>query len=176
MPIALNDSLRLGYGGAGFIDSTQVLITGGSINTANTISYLNAVDIIPTNASRSRMKHADGTRLTSASLSFDMTDIGLTAVDNLFERRAQFDIAINDGNTEVTLDNCFATSITLSGAAGGLISGNINAISIEDVSTTGVANSFYQGSRAFGLLVVWKYRCKRLDFNYESTSKSSLLK
>ena len=39
MAIVVSDQKVLGYGGAGYINSVQVLITGGSVNTTNNIFY-----------------------------------------------------------------------------------------------------------------------------------------
>ncbi len=143
MAIVLDDQRVLGYGGAGYINNIQVLITGGSVSTAYNISHLNAIDIIPTQASRSKMTHADGTSLTTVNMSFDLTDSSLSEVMSLYERREVFDVEINDGNNSGTLDNCFANSITLSGSPGGLISGSIQATSVEDpLYSSSVNNSF----------------------------------
>ncbi len=151
MAITVNDQRVLGYGGAGYINNIQVLITGGSVNTANSISYLNAVDILPTQVSRSRMKHADGTSLTTANLTFDLTDVSLAEVMGLYVRREEFNLEINDGNNSGTLNNCFANNITLSGAPGGLISGSIQATSIEDSTYSGsVSNTFIREPPAIG--------------------------
>jgi len=149
-----NDQKVLGYGGAGYINSVQVLITSGAVNTANNISYLNAVDILPTQVSRSRMKHADGTRLTTINLNFDLTDVSLAEVMSLYVRREVFDIEINDGNNSGTLGNCFANNITLSGAAGGLISGSIQATSVEEAVYSSILasrNSFVREPPEVGI-------------------------
>jgi hypothetical protein len=141
MAFAVSDQKVLGYGGAGYINNVQVLITGGTVNTANSISYMNAVDISPTQVSRSRMRHADGTRLTTANLTFDLTDLSLNEVMTLYSRRALFGIEINDGNNSGSLGSCFANNITLSGAPGGLISGSVQATSIEDSTYGSIAAS-----------------------------------
>jgi hypothetical protein len=136
MPIVgVNDDLTLGYGGAGKITvagnaEVQVLITGGSWSATTTPTYVNAIDILPTNVTRSKMLHAPGTITETVNITFDITDESLVLIDQIFERNKLVDVEINDHNTGIVLEECKATAVTLSGAAGGLISCSMDLISI----------------------------------------------
>ena len=156
MPLTIEDTLILGYGGAGVVTisgggSEQVLITGGAWTSAKAPSYLNAIDILPTNVTRSKMLHAEGTITDTINISFDLTDASLGIISDLFVSNAVFDITLNDGNTQVKLDECKANGITLSGSAGGIITCNIDGIAIGP-PTIGAAsaNTFIRDQEPIG--------------------------
>lgn len=134
---------RLGYGGSGAIDGTQVLLSSGSLEEGVSPSFITAYDISPTEASRSRMLHADGVVVWSGSLSFDVTATSLSVLGTgkLLKRYYQFDVGIDDGNDSYTLADCHATSVSMQGAPGGLISAQVGVISGEQSTSGGVPNS-----------------------------------
>jgi hypothetical protein len=124
---------RLGYGGSGLIGAKQVLVTGGSLDVAYTIAYLQPLDIAPTNDPRSRVTHADGTEAYSGNLSFDVTDNFLAELttSKLFMRRYKFNVGYNDGQDSWGMKDCYLTSLSISGAAGGLLAGTISVVSVN---------------------------------------------
>ena len=131
---------RLGYGGSALVDGVQVLITGGSLEQADTPSYLEMLDIAPTNMSKSRVLHADGTSVFTGSISYDVTKNAMASfsISQLFKRRYQFNVGICDGtggdaSTDVkyTLKNCYLTNLTLNGAPAGLINASLAFMSKE---------------------------------------------
>jgi hypothetical protein len=121
---------RLGYGGSGLIGSVQVLITSGNVDVAKSVSFLQPLDIAPTTASRSRVKHADGTEVYTCSLAFDVTNAFLQELttSKLLMRRYKFNIGYNDGENAWGMTDCYLTSLTVSGSAGGLLSGSVSAM------------------------------------------------
>jgi len=150
--MATNDAKRLGFGGSGEIDGIQCLMTSGGFDTSRQRSYLEPLNIVPTiGASRSRVAHADGIAGYTANMSFDMTTNLLAAftTGRLFARGYAFDIGINDGESAQQMTDCLAQSITLSGAAGGLISGSLTAISATPpVPSLIVDNNYIRQSRS----------------------------
>lgn len=145
----VNDAKRLGYGGSAEVDGVQVLITSGSFDTAKTVSYLEPYDVRPTTASRSKVKHADGTAAHTVSLSFDVTTRFLTILTTakLFARGYKFDIGIHDGVSAEEMTDCYVQSLTLSGAAEGIITASLSAVSAKaPVSSLSVANAFIRQS------------------------------
>lgn len=151
--MATNDAKILGYGGAASIvtNSTdvQVLITSGNIDVGVAPSLYTALDVpppaegLPGGAdSRSRMEFADGTKQVSGSISFDLTEdlLALFTTTLLLKRAYHFNVGIFDGEAGQTLrydlgdkkGGCFLTSLSLSGAPGGLISGSIAFVSDEE--------------------------------------------
>lgn len=144
--MAVDDTKRLGYGGSAEIDGVQVLMTSGSFDTANNISYLDMLDIEPTvGASRAKTKHADGTTGYTGNISFDVTpsSLALFTTSRLFSRGYSFDVGINDGESAELMADCYVTSISLAGAAEGLITCSLSFIGATSAaSSLLVSNSF----------------------------------
>jgi len=128
-------SRRLGYGGSAVISGQQVLITGGSMEEADTPSFLEMMDIPPlANQSRSKILHADGTKGYTGTLSFDMTlnALNVFTAATMFSRRYLFNMGIHDGEAQWEMNGCYLTTLSLTGAPGGLI-----GASLSFVATTG---------------------------------------
>lgn len=120
---------RLGYGGSASIAGTQVLVTGGAFDEARSVSYLDMISTPTTSTPAGRVQHADGTRAYSGSLGFDVHEDALVvfkAVGGLLERHFNFDISINDGVLDWKMSNCKATSVTLAGTVGGLVTASVS--------------------------------------------------
>ena len=121
----------LGYGGAGSINTTQLLISGGSFDMGRQISYLNMISTPPDATSASRIQHADGIRGYMGSISFDVTSfaMGLFTVSNgLLQRNWTFNVGISDGNDTWQMVGCKATNLSMSGSAGGLLSAQVSYV------------------------------------------------
>lgn len=127
----VDDSRRLGYGGSAVIAGQQVLMTSGGFASAESPSYLEPWDISPTAVSRSRVLHADGTKAYSGELSLDVTDAFLLVLttSTLLGRRYQFDVGIHDGESAEIMEDCYLTSLNLTGAPGGLIAASVSFVS-----------------------------------------------
>jgi hypothetical protein len=136
-----NFTKRLGYGGSALVDGYQVLITGGSMEQADSPSFLEMLDIEPTlGASRSRVLHADGVSVYTGSISYDVTENAMNSfsIGQFFKRRYQFNVGICDGtggdaSTDVkwTMKDCYLTSLTLAGAPGGFVNASLSIMSRE---------------------------------------------
>jgi hypothetical protein len=151
--MAVDDTKRLGYGGSGVIAGQQVLITGGGFNTGESPSYLEPWSIPASAVSRSRVLHADGTEAYGGELSLDVTDAFLTVLttSTLLGRRYQFDVGINDGEDAELMADCYATSVSLSGAPGGLVTASISFVSATaPVPSISVANNFIRDDEPLG--------------------------
>jgi len=149
----VDDTLRLGYGGSASVDGIQVLVTSGNFENTSAISYLESYDVKPTGGSRSRVKHADGTNSYSASLSLDVTNDFLTVLTTtkLLSRGYSFDIGLHDGNNARILEDCYLQSLSVSGAAEGIINANLSAISAKSpVPSIAVKNSFIRNQSPIG--------------------------
>ena len=144
---------RLGYGGSAFIGSTQVLITGGSMDESVEIPYLNMVHTPPDETMAGRVQHADGTKSFSGSLSFDVNENALDlfrSSGGLLERFYEFDIGINDGESSWTMEKCKLTSLTLSGAVGGLVTAQISYISLRGKQYGAPSAAFIRDATPYG--------------------------
>jgi len=151
--MAVDDTKRLGYGGSAEIASKQVLITSGGFATAEAPSYLEPWSIPPSQVSRSRILHADGTEAYTGELSLDVTDnfLDVLTTSTLMGRRYQFDVGINDGEDAEVMSDCFLTSMSLSGAPGGLVTASLSFISASEAqSSIGVANDFIRDDEPLG--------------------------
>lgn len=151
--MAVIDTKRLGYGGSASIAGQQVLVTSGGFNTSDSPSYLEPWSIPASAVSRSRVLHADGTETYAGELSLDVTDAFLTVLttSTLLGRRYQFDVGINDGVDAELMANCYATSVSLSGAPGGLVTASISFISATaPVPSISVANAFIRDNEPLG--------------------------
>jgi hypothetical protein len=148
----VDDAKRLGYGGSAELDGIQVLMTTGGFDTTKSISYLEPLSVVPTALlSRSRVKHADGTEAYTANLSFDVTTNFLAALTTtrLFARGYKFDIGIDDGEDAQEMTDCLVQSLTLSGAAGGIITASLTAIgATAPAASLTVKNDYIRESRS----------------------------
>ena len=122
---------RLGYGGTAVVDGVQVLYSGADLTTALTPSYLMPLDISPTAVSRSKVLHADGVESYTGNVTVDVTQnfLNILTTSKLFARRYQFNFGFNDGEDSKSMSNCFVSSLSISGAAGGLLSASIAMVS-----------------------------------------------
>jgi hypothetical protein len=119
-------AFRLGYGGSAVIDGIQVLITGGGMEETDSPSVIEAMDIPPPSSdssTRSKILHADGTAAFSANINFDCTknSLPLLSVSRLLRRGYSFGVGINDGENSYETSDCLVTTLSVSGAPGGLI-------------------------------------------------------
>lgn len=144
---------RLGYGGSAEIAGQQVLVTSGGFSTATTPSYLEPFSIPPSQVSRSRVQHADGVEAYSGEVSCDVTDKFLTVLttSTLLARRYQFDVGIHDGEDAEEMEDCFLSSMTLSGAPGGLVAASLSFVSANAAqSSVSVDNDFIRDDEPLG--------------------------
>lgn len=151
--MAVDDTKRLGYGGSAEIAGQQVLITSGSFATAETPSYLEPWDIDPSTNPRSRVLHADGVKAYTGEVSLDVTDkfLSVLTTSTLLSRYYQFDVGINDGEDAELMQDCFVTSLSLSGATGGLVTASLSFISANaPASSLSVANAFVRDDEPLG--------------------------
>jgi hypothetical protein len=160
---------RLGYGGSATVDGRQVLITSGSFSEATSISYLNMISTPPNATMAGRVKHADGTRGYTGSLSFDLYDDTMdlfVPTAGLLERYYSFDVGINDGAQDWKMTSCKLTSLTISGAVDGLLNAQLSFVSKAGKVVDLVTNNFirdtaipigywYSGAGASDNIVDW---------------------
>lgn len=142
-----------GFAGFALINGVQVLMTSGGFNTTNAVSYLEPLDLAPpdtsgpTYYSRSRIVHASGTAAYGGNISFDLTEEFLDTItlSNLVRRGYQFDVKISDGvNTPRLMEDCYWTSLEISGAANGLISCNMSFVSANADATDAGGGDYYR--------------------------------
>jgi hypothetical protein len=151
--MATDDAKRLGYGGSAEIDGVQVLVTSATMSTGKTISYLEPYSIPPSAVSRSRVKHADGVAAYTADVSFDVTanSLALFTTAKLLSRRYSFSLGLDDGEDAELLENCYVSSLSLSGAAGGLITASMSVMAPRQRATSLiVANAFIRDEEPYG--------------------------
>lgn len=150
-----NDAKVLGYAGAGRIGTTQVLMSSGGVNTEYSVPYMTMLSVQPSTSSRSKVKQADGTKVATANMSFDVTEglLNLLTTSYLLGRGYSFDIAVFDGETGQGLSDCYLTSLSLSGSPGGLINGSIQVTSPSaPIINTG---SWAEFARDYGVYGYW---------------------
>jgi hypothetical protein len=143
---------RLGYGGAAVIDGSQVLITSGSFSIGKTIPYLNMINTPPNNTFAGKVKHMDGVTGYTGTLSFDLDEdsIGLFTKSKLLARHYKFNVGIHDGVGQQVMTDCFASSVSISGAVGGLVNGTVSFMSKTAPVAATVARSFIRGNVPLG--------------------------
>jgi len=142
-----------GFAGFALINGVQVLMTSGGFNSTNAVSYLEPLDLAPpdtsgpTYYSRSRIVHASGTAAYGGNLSFDLTEDFLDTVtlSGLLRRGFQFDVKISDGvNTPRLMEDCYWTSLEISGSANGLISCNMSFVSANADAADAGGGAYYR--------------------------------
>lgn len=135
-----------GFSGHILVDGVQLLSNSASISTDYSPTFINYADIKRDTNPRNRVKYAPGTRVSSGSVSFDVTATALTNLlqtNKLFQRNYTFDVKIYDGNQGKQLTSCLVTSLSLSGSVGGLITGSLSFTSKNDPSNyNGSGGSF----------------------------------
>lgn len=143
---------RLGYGGSATIAGVQVLITGGSFDESGDVSYLQMVDIPPSMTQRSNVKHADGVRGFSGSLSFDMTTavLGLFNTNALLMRFYKFNVGIHDGENQYFMSDCQLSNLSITGEAGGLLNSTIAFSAVDGKQVGAVENKFIRDCEGDG--------------------------
>jgi len=146
------DAVILGYGGSAVVDGVQVLVTSGNFSRDRTISYMNMVNVPPNHESRTRVAFAYGTHVVNGSVGFDVTSSFMSklATDEFLRRRHQFNVGLHDGIDGYVLENCYMTSLSISGAVGGLITLSLSFISAETWSSGSVAHDFIRDQVPFG--------------------------
>lgn len=139
-----NIAKRLGYGGSAEVDGVQVLVTGGSFNAEYNISWLQMIKTSPSISPANRVLHADGVNLYTGSLNFDVTvdSMALFAAGKLFSRWYTFNVGLHDGNDSYVMNDCKLTSLTLNGAAGGLVNASLSVVAPTAYQAGTVANAF----------------------------------
>ena len=151
--MSTNFSKRLGYGGSAVIDGTQVLVSGGSFETQKTPSFMDAYDIDPSQNSRSRILHADGTEVYTGSINLDITDafLSLCTTAKLFGRRYIFNIGIDDGNGAWVMNNCLVSTLSMQGAERGILTASLSVMSAGVKETGTISNDYigFQGTTGF---------------------------
>jgi hypothetical protein len=102
------------------------------------------VETLPSMTKASKVVHADGTSAYSGSLSFDVTTaaMGLFTTSGLFGRYYPFDVGIHDGTVGYTMTGCKATSVSVSGVAGGLVSASVSFVGKTGFQSGVVSNNF----------------------------------
>ena len=146
------DAVILGYGGSAEVDGVQVLVTSGSFSRDRTISYINMVNVPPNNESRTRVSFAAGTHVVNGSVSFDVTSTFMSKLSTsaFLRRRHQFDVGLHDGIDGYVLENCYMTSLSVSGAVGGLIALSLSFVSVETWASGTVKNAFIRDQVPLG--------------------------
>jgi len=122
-------SIRLGYGGKGFLNGTQVLITSGSMESSVSIQHQSMYSMPNTNESRSRVLHSDGTVQHTGSISLDLTTSALDVIKSILIRNKKFSVSIYDGTFGKTMNHCVATSIEINGQPSGFITATVSFMS-----------------------------------------------
>ena len=139
---------RLGYGGSAVIDGTQVLITAGSFEESLTPATLDMLDLPGISGGpdrRSRVQHSPGTAQYTGSVSFDVTEKAIDQiikVNALLQRNFKYDVGIHDGEEKYVMKDCLTTSLSLSGAPGGLITASLSFMALEGKEGGSVSNDY----------------------------------
>lgn len=131
---------RLGYGGSAVLDGVQVLVTGGSFESMTSPSYIEAASIQPFANQRGRILHASGTRSHSGSISFDVTETSLGLFPAMLKRGFTCIAGIHDGENSLRMTGVRFGSVSLTGAAGGVIACTASFQGVSAAVSGGVAN------------------------------------
>ena len=154
----------LGYGGSAAIGATQVLITSGGFEQASSISYLNMISTPPSvpapgSSGAVRVQHASGTNAYTGDLSFDVHQAALalfSPTGGLLQRYYAFDVGIQAGANDLgysgtiqedwKMTGCKLTSLSLAGAAGGLVTAQLSFMALAGKALGTTPNAFIRDS------------------------------
>jgi hypothetical protein len=131
-----------GFAGVALVNGTQVLLTSGNATLDNTQTFVTLMDIVPDSTQRTKVLYAPGTTMISGSLAWDVKADAMNLISNsggLLQRGFHFTVAMWTGNAGTPyvgklISNAYASSLSLQGAAGGLISANLSFVSGSVVS------------------------------------------
>lgn len=141
--MAIDISKTLGYGGSATIAGAQVLITSGGYSSTAAPGFLQMLSTPPLATPAGRTQFSDGTRSYTGSLAFDLTEDSMSIFGSsaLLGRWYPFNVQIYDGSAGYEMDGCKVTSLSLSGAAGGLISASVSFMGLTGFFGGGSAGS-----------------------------------
>lgn len=170
MPPSTVISKRLGYGGSAMVDTVQVLITSGSFSTSTAQTYLNMISTPHSGTMAGKVLHADGISSYTGSISFDVTKaaMGMFSTSRMLGRFHPFDVGINDGNNQYDMTNCKLTSLSLTGAAGGLVSSSLSFMAGGAFSGATVTNDFIRDDATKGYLIGYWWTGAHSDLKVKS--------
>lgn len=135
------------------IDGAQVLITSGAYTSSYNSSWLQMISTPPLDTQPAgRVLHADGSNQYAGSLSFDVTSgvMPIFSISRMLKRWYTFSVGMNDGNLAFEMADCKATSVSLSGAAGGLVSASVSFVAKATFSAGSVARDFVRDDDVVG--------------------------
>lgn len=124
-----------GFSGHVIVNDIQLLSGNASFSTELSPSFITYADIKRDDTQRNKVLYADGTRVTTGSVSFDVMEsdlLNLLTTTALFQRNYYFPVKIFDGFQGRQLSNCLVTSLSLSGSVGGLITASLSFTSNKD--------------------------------------------
>ena len=151
--MATDTTKVLGYGGSAVMDGEQVLITSGAYTSSYNVSWLQMISTPPLSTqSAGRVLHADGYNQYAGSLSFDVTadTMSMFGISRMLKRWYTFDVGINDGNVAYEMKDCKATSVSLTGSVGGLVSASVSFVAKETFQTGSVTRDFIREEDVVG--------------------------
>jgi len=121
----------LGYLGYATVNNNQVLVTGGNVDFGQTPVFDEMV-YCPDTGNCARVKHSEGVRSPQGTVSFELADAdgdGLTTLIDPSNRGTEFPIVMGSGVRAAYMSACKASSISVQGEPGGLISGSLSFMS-----------------------------------------------
>lgn len=149
---------KLGFQGAAWIDTVQLLCTGGSFNISNDVAYMSMIHTPPDTTMVGKVLHASGTQGYTGSLSFDIDteSIQLFSIHGgLLERNFVFDVTMNDGETTWRMEKCQITSLKISGTVGGLLSSDVSFISTNKHTVFNKLPAYLRNKSDYRLYAYW---------------------
>jgi hypothetical protein len=134
-------------------------------------SFLEMISTPPSTTPANKVLHADGVKSFSGSLSFDVPQlaVSLFGTSKLLKRYYTFPVKIYDGETGYDMANCFLTSLTLSGAVGGLLSAQVSFVAKEGKTGGGGSHSFIRDNDLVGYWYTGDNSASIRDWNLSMT-------
>jgi hypothetical protein len=142
---------KFGWSGFATIAGTQVLVTSGSFTEEATPGTITMISIPNNNESRSKVLYADGTEITNGSIGFDVSvsSMSLISTSRLLMRGYKFNVVLHDGEQGFTVEDCFVSSVSVSGSVGGLLSASVSFLSKEKFGAGG-GGSYMRDEQPYG--------------------------
>jgi len=157
---SIDTGIILGIGGFANIDlggskNFDLLMTGGGMSHDKNIPYMNMMQMLPDNKSRTRCAFSYGTWVSNGNLTFDVTEknLDLFTKDNLLKRNTEFDVYIGDGIKAWKMTKCKYSSLSLSGSVSSLMSCNISFMSHNPIEESGTSPTYIRDDR---LIAYWE--------------------
>jgi hypothetical protein len=129
----------------------------------------------PSTAMAGRVQHADGTIGYTGSIGFDVHSGAMGIIGSILRRYVTFNVGINDGYEDWEMNDCKATSLSVSGSAGGLIAAQLSFMSLNAKTGGSTPHTFLRNSEPAGFWYSGVGTYNVMDWNFSMNQDATFV-